>query len=75
MELVKKRLPPFHKEDNGIRSWSSKEPTGGEELRTTEDAVPEDAETALRKSEQKLGSRTVETRCRDEDRWPREARE
>ncbi|KAJ1210024.1 hypothetical protein NDU88_005392 [Pleurodeles waltl] len=68
--MVKKRLPPFHEEDNGIRSWSWKEPTGGEERRTTEDADPEDAKTALWKSNQKLGSRTVETRCRDEDRWP-----
>ncbi|KAJ1105209.1 hypothetical protein NDU88_002617 [Pleurodeles waltl] len=74
MELVKRRLPPFHKGDDNIQSLSLKEPTGGEERRTTEDAVPEDAETALRKSEQKLGSRTMETRCRDEDRWPRGAR-
>ncbi|KAJ1127647.1 hypothetical protein NDU88_006043 [Pleurodeles waltl] len=73
--MVKKRLPSFYEEDDGIRSWSWKEPTGGEERRTTEDADPEDAETALRKSTQKLGSKTVETRCRDEDRWPRGASE
>ncbi|KAJ1114373.1 hypothetical protein NDU88_002611 [Pleurodeles waltl] len=70
--MVKKRLPPFYGEDDRIRSWSLKEPTGGEERRTMEDAAPEDAATALRKSEPKLGSRTVEIRCRDEDRWPGE---
>ncbi|KAJ1102711.1 hypothetical protein NDU88_000155 [Pleurodeles waltl] len=73
--MVKKRLPLFHEEDDGIRSWSWKEPTGGEKRRTTEDADPEDTETALQKSKQKLGSRIVETRCRDKDRWPRGASE
>ncbi|KAJ1144377.1 hypothetical protein NDU88_010676 [Pleurodeles waltl] len=73
--MVKKRFPPCHGENDGIRSWSLRELTGGEERRTTEDADPEDAETALRKSEPKLGFGTVETRCRDEDRWPRGARE
>ncbi|KAJ1213354.1 hypothetical protein NDU88_000992 [Pleurodeles waltl] len=67
IEMVKKRFPPFHGEDDGIQSWSLREPTGGEERRTMEDADPEDAETALRKSEPKMGSRTVETRCRNED--------
>ncbi|KAJ1181840.1 hypothetical protein NDU88_007039 [Pleurodeles waltl] len=60
--MFKKRLPPFYGEDDWIRSWSLKEPTGGEERRTTEDAALEDAATALRKSEPTLGSRTVETR-------------
>ncbi|KAJ1189481.1 hypothetical protein NDU88_006226 [Pleurodeles waltl] len=72
--MVKKRLPPFYGENDRIRSGCLKEPTGGEEQRTTEDAAPEDTATALRKSEPTLGSRTVETRCRDEDRWPRGAR-
>ncbi|KAJ1127743.1 hypothetical protein NDU88_006136 [Pleurodeles waltl] len=75
LELVKRRFPPFHGEEDGIRSWSLREPTGGQERRTMEEADPEDAETALQKSEPKLGSRTVETRWRDEDRWPRAARE
>ncbi|KAJ1205006.1 hypothetical protein NDU88_000441 [Pleurodeles waltl] len=32
--MVKKRLPPFYGENNRIRSWCLKEPTGGEERRT-----------------------------------------
>ncbi|KAJ1114450.1 hypothetical protein NDU88_002687 [Pleurodeles waltl] len=73
--MVKRRFPPVHEEEDGIRSWSLREPTGGRERRTKEKADPEDADTALLESEPELGSRTVETRRRDEDRWPRGARE
>ncbi|KAJ1210371.1 hypothetical protein NDU88_005735 [Pleurodeles waltl] len=70
LKVVKKRLPPFHGENNGIWSWRLKEPTGEEEQTTAEDAAPEDAETALWKSGPTLGSRAVEAHYRDEDRWP-----
>ncbi|KAJ1115316.1 hypothetical protein NDU88_003541 [Pleurodeles waltl] len=73
LTAVKKRLPPFHRRNDG--SWSTKELTGEEERKPKEDAAPEDAKTTLRTSGPTLGSRTVETRCRDEDRWPRGAHE
>ncbi|KAJ1115317.1 hypothetical protein NDU88_003542 [Pleurodeles waltl] len=73
--VVRKRLPPFHRRNDRSWSWSTKESTGEEERKPKEDAAPEDAETALRTSRPTLGSRTVETRCRDQDRWPRGAHE
>ncbi|KAJ1122545.1 hypothetical protein NDU88_001031 [Pleurodeles waltl] len=74
-DTVKRRFPPFHGEEDGIRSWRSREPTGGQKRRTREEDDPEDVETPLLESEPELGSRTMETRCRDEDRWPRGAHE
>ncbi|KAJ1174548.1 hypothetical protein NDU88_006369 [Pleurodeles waltl] len=71
-------IPPIHGEREGIRSWRSREPTGelkDEQRRTTEEEDPEDAWTPLLESEPELGSRTLGTRCRDEDRWPRGAHE
>ncbi|KAJ1084148.1 hypothetical protein NDU88_004301 [Pleurodeles waltl] len=75
LKVVKKRLPPFHGENDGNWSWRLKEPTGEEERTTTEDAALEDAETALRKSGPMLGSRAAEAHYRDEDHWPRGAHE
>ncbi|KAJ1164695.1 hypothetical protein NDU88_005129 [Pleurodeles waltl] len=46
---------------------------GDEERKPKEDAAPEDAKTALQTSGSTLGSRTVEIRYGDEDRWPRGA--
>ncbi|KAJ1109189.1 hypothetical protein NDU88_006553 [Pleurodeles waltl] len=75
LKVVKKRLPPFHGESDGCWSCCTKESTGDKERKPKEDAAPEDAETALRTSGLTLGSRTVEIRCRDEDRWTRGAHE
>ncbi|KAJ1091344.1 hypothetical protein NDU88_004471 [Pleurodeles waltl] len=64
-----------HEESDECWSWCTKESTGDEERTPKEDAVPEDADTALRMSGPTLGSRTAEIQCRGEDRWPREAHE
>ncbi|KAJ1201051.1 hypothetical protein NDU88_004867 [Pleurodeles waltl] len=77
-DAVKRRFPPFHGGREGIQSWRSREPTGGLndiQRRTMEEEDPEDAGTPLLESEPELGSRTLETRRRDEDHWPRGAHE
>ncbi|KAJ1162846.1 hypothetical protein NDU88_003311 [Pleurodeles waltl] len=77
-DAVKGVVPPIQDERVGIRSWRSKEQTGEleeEQQRTTDEEDTEDARTPLQEHGPEPESRSLRTRRRDEDRWPRGAHE
>ncbi|KAJ1110647.1 hypothetical protein NDU88_007995 [Pleurodeles waltl] len=78
IDTVKGVVPPMQERRDGIRRWSSREPTGEikeEQRRTTEEKFTEDAWTPLQGSGPEPESRSLRTRHRDEDRRPRGAHE
>ncbi|KAJ1158425.1 hypothetical protein NDU88_011113 [Pleurodeles waltl] len=77
-DAVKGVVPPIQGGREGIQRWRSRVPTGErkeEQRRTTEEEDTKDAWNPLQESGPEPESRSLRTRRRDEDRWPRGAHE